>query len=121
LESLPLHSRLADPGRFDREALLFRAVKPLIEAIRQATSPVSAELQCVLAGQKWTNTFLSRLAYSLSVADPAQWIACPHCKGTGTDATGSDTCQYCQGARFEIVEDEELVGVCDDDVESADE
>ena len=98
LESCPVRARLADPARFDREALIQHRLRPLLERLAWEFPEAFED---GLWGGPIAAIASTRLDRLMLVRDAREWTLCIFCTGTGT-AQGGDPCAMCEGGGFEI-------------------
>ena len=98
LEGLPVRARLRDPAAFDREALGWRWLQPLLDRGRREHPGFDGEVPLRMFSCASRPQLLSHVA---SLRHPRDWRACPGCRGTG--AGGRDgRCESCRGDGFVI-------------------
>ena len=97
LERLPLRAALRDPAAFDREALAWRRVAPLLEEARRRDTGFDDEMR-LRRSRTWAPQVLANLA---GLDHPDRWKSCARCLGSGGGA-GSGPCPECRGDGYMV-------------------
>jgi hypothetical protein len=104
LASIRLRAKLADPSRFDRDALSWRAMRRLRDTFPPELLPTAEEVErgrtLHLAAAEGRFSYL--LAFVWNAPPPELWTACSRCQGTGRSGVPEATCRVCDGAGFEM-------------------
>ena len=96
LEGLPVRARLRDPAAFDREALGWRRLQPLLDRARREHPGFDGEVPLRMFSSASRPQLLSHVA---SLGHPRDWRVCPSCGGTGAGDRGG-RCESCRGDGF---------------------
>ena len=97
LGSLPIRSTFGDPAAFDREALGWRRLQPLLAQARKESPGFDRGLQL----RRFRTHRPQLVAYVAWLDHPGRWRTCAACKGSGAD-TGTACCTECLGDGFNI-------------------
>ncbi len=98
LEGLPVRARLRDPAAFDREAMGWRRLQPLLDRTRIEHPGFDGEVGLRVFSSSWRHQLLSHVA---ALDHPRDWWVCPGCRGTGSGGQGGP-CGSCRGDGFVI-------------------
>jgi hypothetical protein len=104
LKGISVRAKLADPTRFDRDALCWRAARRLRDTFPPELLPTAEEAErgrtlflAVAEGR-----FSCLMAFVWDVPPPELWTACSRCQGTGRSGVPVATCRVCDGAGYEV-------------------
>ncbi len=100
LAGIEVRNRLTDPGRFDRNARLWRRSRPAIASIVEDLNPAPSDIARSGRFQMMRNSFMLRLLYLSHVRHPRDWQICPKCGGDFTDKPGRIPCSRCDGGGY---------------------
>jgi hypothetical protein len=107
LESIPLRARLADPAVFDRQALLWGHVQPVVRQFCAAFTPTEDDERNA-ESDRYFRLFYSYILTSIiqtlnCLPGPGDWKVCPKCEGRGRPKTRRTACGTCLGGGFRMV------------------
>jgi hypothetical protein len=105
LESLPVRARLADRSSFDREAVMWRRIRPVVEQLRDMCGIgvlTDDDFTSSRVGGFCKQRYTRHVACLVGVESPARWRLCATCQGTGKKKLGIE-CHECLGGGYGIV------------------
>jgi hypothetical protein len=107
LEQFEIRPRLADPGHFDRDALMWRRQRPDAARVAGAHGRSTGDLPFDSPKPRFPRHYAVVYALWINVAPPDQWPLCKKCEGSGQEGPDSSPCRMCLGHGYTIVWDDQ--------------
>ena len=100
LATLPVRAKLGLTAIFDEDALLWRHLRPGVDALTRLIEGRGRDVHEFMAAFGQTLRYPHRVAELLNVSHPRHWIACPRCSGRGRKKGQRKPCPWCDGAAY---------------------